>query len=265
MDIYPIVLGIIQGITEWLPISSKTQIMIASIFLLHINLSVAYTFGLFMEIGTIFSAIVYFRKDIIKILKDRKMLLYVIVATLFTGIIGAPLYFLSKHLLNGSYNLGLPMLILGIILIIDGLYISYSRKKINLKERKDLTLKDIIIVGIAQGIAALPGVSRSGMTVSSMLLLNYDPKDAFSFSYILYIPAALGAFFLTLLFSRNSISNVISNLSISGLIISIIVSFVIGILTIDFLIKFAKKEKVYIVNYFLGAIAIIFSLLTFIL
>jgi Uncharacterized bacitracin resistance protein len=64
MDLYPIILGIIQGISEWLPISSKTQILIASNYLLNINPSIGYTFGLFMEIGTVLSALLYFRRDI---------------------------------------------------------------------------------------------------------------------------------------------------------------------------------------------------------
>ncbi|MGC9133320.1 MAG: undecaprenyl-diphosphate phosphatase [Nanopusillaceae archaeon] len=265
MDIYPIILGVIQGITEWLPISSKTQIMLSSLFLLKINLSIAYTFGLFMEIGTIFAAFIYFLPEIIDIFKDIKMLSYIIIAILVTGLVGAPLYFISKILLEGTYNLGLPMLILGIILIADGIYIYYSRNKIKMKERKDLRLRDILIIGIAQGLAALPGVSRSGMTISTMLLLNYDPKDAFSFSYILYIPAALGAFFLTILFSGKSLSVIYSSLSLSGLILAIVTSFIVGIFSIDLLLKFAKKEKIYIINYFLGAIAIIFSIISFLL
>lgn len=258
-----IIIGIIQGISEWLPISSKTQILLASYFLLKINLSVAYVFGLFMEIGTVMSAIVYFRKDIINVLKNKKLLFDIIFITIITGLVGVPLYILSDKLLKNAYNLGIPMFILGLILIIDGLYIQYSRK-IKIREFKELKKKDLLLIGFAQGLAALPGVSRSGATVSTMLLLKTKPEDAFRYSYLLYILSGLGAFGVTLLLNRGSIGDVINIIGLSGLIISIVVAFLVGLLTIDILLRIARKENIYIINYILGSIAIIFSLLWFI-
>jgi len=261
MDLYPIILGIIQGISEWLPISSKTQILIASNYLLNINPSIGYTFGLFMEIGTVFSALLYFRRDIYQILKDKKILYYIIIAIIFTGLIGAPLYIISDKLLENAYNASIPMIILGLILILDGIYIYYTRNKIKIKDKKDLNLRDIIIIGIVQGLAALPGVSRSGITVSTMLLMEYDPKFAFSLSYILYIPAALGASLLTILASKSNIMYVVSNIGYYGILTAMIVSFIVGYLTIGILMKLAKSKKIYYIDYILGSIAIIISLI----
>jgi undecaprenyl-diphosphatase len=153
------------------------------------------------------------------------------------------------------------MIILGLILILDGIYIYYTRNKIKIKDKKDLNLRDIIIIGIAQGLAALPGVSRSGITVSTMLLMEYDPKFAFSLSYILYIPAALGAFFLTILASKSNIVDVASTIGYYGILTAIIVSFIVGYLTIGILMKLAKSKKIYYIDYILGSIAIIISLI----
>jgi len=260
MDFYPILLGIIQGISEWLPISSKTEILIASHYLLNIGPSIGYTFGLFMEIGTVLSALLYFKKDIYQILRDKKMLYYIIIVIIFTGLVGVPLYIISSRLLENVYNPSIPMIILGLILILNGIYIYYTRNKIKIKDKKDLNLRDITIIGIVQGLSALPGVSRSGITVSTMLLMEYDPKFAFSFSYILYIPAAIGAFFLTMLASKSNIIYIESTIGYYGILTAMVVSFIVGYLTIDILMRLAKSKKVYYINFILGSIAIIVNL-----
>ena len=178
--LYSILIGIVQGISEWLPISSKTQVLLTSEFLLGISVTVAYTFGLFMEMGSIGSAAIYFRNDIREVLRDKNLLLFLVIVTLFTGLVGVPLYILSEKVLSTvSYNAGIPMLILGIALIIDGIYIKSSRNKIIPKNSENVKLRDMIIIGIAKGLAALPGVSRSGITVSTMLFLGYLQKMLF--------------------------------------------------------------------------------------
>src|SRR5262249_6946355 len=100
------ILGIVQGISEWLPISSKTQVYIVSSYLLHLNFQQAYALGLFMEAGTITASIIYFRRDLYSLLKvlfgskdpmQRKLFVYVLVATMITGAIGAPLYIFTEN------------------------------------------------------------------------------------------------------------------------------------------------------------------------
>jgi len=107
-ELYAILLGLVQGISEWLPISSKTQVLFASTILFSLPLGVAYAFGLFMEVGSIGSAVVYFRRDIRSVFKDRRLLVFLIVVTVFTGIVGAPLYYLTDKILSTTpYNLSL--------------------------------------------------------------------------------------------------------------------------------------------------------------
>ncbi|MEM0092233.1 MAG: undecaprenyl-diphosphate phosphatase [Saccharolobus sp.] len=258
--LYSILIGIVQGISEWLPISSKTQVLLTSEFLLGISVTVAYTFGLFMEMGSIGSAAIYFRNDIREVLRDKNLLLFLVIVTLFTGLVGVPLYILSEKVLSTvSYNAGIPMLILGIALIIDGIYIKYSRNKIIPKNSENVKLRDMIIIGIAQGLAALPGVSRSGITVSTMLFLGYSPENAFRYSYLAYIPASLGAVGTTLLFTKHNINEIFNILGYEGILLAVFSSLVIGIITISFLLKIAKKSSVYVIDFILGIIAITFS------
>ena len=260
-------LGLVQGISEWLPISSKTQVLFASTFLFSLPLAAAYVFGLFMEIGSLGSAIAYFRRDIRSLFKDRKLLVYLFVATIFTAIVGVPLYYLTdKVLASNPYNVGIPMILLGIVLIGTGVYIRYSRAKPRLVAGlEEMKLKNYIIVGIAQGIAALPGVSRSGMTVSTMLLMGVKPEQAFRLSYLAYIPASLGAFFVTLVLSRAQVNSAIQAVEPTGVLIAIVTAAIVGIFVISYLLKFAKTSRIYVIDFVLGAVALIVGIIATVL
>lgn len=262
-EFFAIILGLVQGTSEWLPISSKTQILFASTILFSLPLAVAYAFGLFMEIGSVGSALVYFRRDIRLVFKDRKLLRYLIVVTAFTGMVGAPLYYLADKVLSTSpYNIGIPMVLLGLVLIGTGLYIRYSRAKPRLTVGlEEMRLKNYVLVGIAQGIAALPGVSRSGMTVSTMLLMGVKPEQAFRLSYLAYIPASLGAFFVTLILSRSQVDTAIQVIEPTGILIAIATSALIGIVVISYLLRFAKKTRIYVIDFVLGTIALVLGII----
>jgi undecaprenyl-diphosphatase len=262
-ELYAIILGLVQGISEWLPISSKTQILFASTLLFSLPLAVAYAFGLFMEIGSVGSALVYFRRDISSLFNDRRLVVYLLAVTVVTGLVGAPLYYLTDKVLSTSpYNIGIPMVLLGLVLIGIGFYIRYSRTKprpvVGLEEMK---LKNYIMIGIAQGIAALPGVSRSGMTVSTMLLMGVKPEQAFRLSYLAYIPASLGAFFVTLILSRSQVDTAIQVVEPTGILIAIATSALVGIVVISYLLKFAKTSRIYVIDFVLGAIALVLGII----
>lgn len=263
-----VILGIVQALSEWLPISSKTQVLIASQYLLNLNFSQAYTFGLFMEIGTVIAAIIYFRKEVwtlIKVLfmKDkspegRSMFMYVLVATIATGIIGAPIYLIADSITGIS--LGVPMIIIGLILMGDAIVIRHSRNKqregVNVRKFKDLGLKEYVVIGIAQGLAALPGVSRSGITTSTLLLMKVEPDESFRLSFLIGIFASIAAFALTLIVSKANVMAALSDISLAGMLIAIIVAAVISIFLIDFLIKIAGRSRIVYLTAALGMIAI---------
>ncbi len=262
-ELYAILLGLVQGVSEWLPISSKTQVLFASTLLFSLPLAVAYAFGLFMEIGSLGSAVVYFRRDIRSLFHDRRLVVYLLVVTVVTGLVGAPLYYLTDKVLSTSpYNIGIPMVLLGLVLIGTGFYIRYSRAKLRLiAGLEQMRLKNYVMVGIAQGIAALPGVSRSGMTVSTMLLMGVKPEQAFGLSYLAYIPTSLGAFFVTLILSRSQVDTAIQAVEPTGILIAILTSAAIGIVVISYLLKFAKTSRIYMIDFVLGSIALILGII----
>jgi undecaprenyl-diphosphatase len=264
--LYAILLGLVQGISEWLPISSKTQVLFTSTLLFSLPVSVGYAFGLFMEIGSLGSAVTYFRNDIWSLLHDRRLLKYLVVVTIFTGLVGLPLfYFTDKVLQQNQYNIGIPMIILGIVLIGIGFYIRYSRSTPKLGMLEQMTVKNYIIIGVAQGIAALPGVSRSGMTVSTMLLMGVKPDQAFRLSYLAYIPASLGAFGVSLLLSRDQVNTAIQTVEPVGIAVAIVTAALVGIATISYLLRFAKRQNIWIIDLTLGVIALTIGIVAAIL
>ena len=189
--------------------------------------------------------------------QKRKLFVYVLVVTVVTGIVGAPLYLIADSVTVVS--LGIPMLLIGLVLIGDALFIRYSRRNRQgnvTKTFKDMRMRDYLIVGFMQGIAALPGVSRSGITVSSMLLLGIEADEAFKLSFLVGIFASLAAFLLTDLVSGHNVSQALSVIGVSGLAVAIITATVVSLFLIDFLIKMASKSSIVYLTAGLGVIAI---------
>ena len=260
--------GVVQGIAEWLPISSKTQVIIVSTYLLNMPFSEAYTFGLFMEIGTVLAAVIYFRKELASIVRflmrrgdaeSRRLFNYVLVSMVLTGIVGVPLYMVVDSI-QGRYNAGIPMLLMGLILIGDALLIRHARsaRAAAGKRRKlrDMGVRDYVLVGIAQGIAALPGVSRSGTTTSAMLLMNVEADEAFRLSFLNSIFATSAAVALTLVVSRGNVATAVGAIGVPGLAIAIAVSTVVSLLLISLMLRIAKHSKIVYLTAALGALAL---------
>src|SRR5207245_7360655 len=173
-------------------------------------------------------------------------------------------YYLTDKVLSTSpYNIGIPMVLLGLVLIGTGFYIRYSRTRLRLVVGlEEMKLKNYIAIGLAQGIAALPGVSRSGMTVSTMLLMGVKPEQAFRLSYLAYIPASLGAFLVTLILSRSQVDTAIQVVEPTGILIAIATSAAIGIVVISYLLKFAKTSRIYMFEFVLGVFAIVLGIIS---
>jgi len=260
-----VVLGIVQGISEWLPISSKTQVIIASNFLFGLSFTQGYALGLFLEAGTFFAALFYFRREVWNVLKalvgkgdaeGRLLLKFLVIVTIITAIMGVVIYKSVSESYSGPV-LGIPMIFLGCVLIGDGILISLAKyRQAPTKALKDLSLRDLLLVGFAQGVSAFPGVSRSGVTVSSMLLLGVSPKESFRLSFLALIPASIGAAGVTLLFSPNQVSTAINAAGTSVILISILVTIIIGITSIRILLKAAGSRRIALLTIALGVLAI---------
>lgn len=176
-----ITLGVVQGVTEFLPISSDGHLALFQSLMNHTENIVI--FDVMLHFATLISIVVFFRSDIISIKKSTLPL--IILGTIPAVIFGLWINPLIESLYTSLFVVSLGFMSTGIILI--------STKFIRQKEPNPLTSTKSLLIGIAQAFAILPGVSRSGTTVSLSLYLGLDRHQAFSFSFILAIPAILGA------------------------------------------------------------------------
>lgn len=171
-------LGVLQGIFEWLPISSEGIICLVGNFLVkELN---PLDFALFLHFGTWLASIFYFRKDLKEILlfKNLKLLRFLLISTLFSLIVGFPVYKLIKNMVFGTSLL----LITGVGLLFTAYF---NQKKINFKISFE-TLP--YFAGILQGLAVIPGFSRSGATIFSLSFSNLKPEEILKISYLMSIP-----------------------------------------------------------------------------
>ena len=255
--IQSILLGLIQGIVEWLPISSEGQTMIFMIEVMNISVKDALSLAIFLHLGTMLAVILKFRTEFIAMFKPKSnpvLLKIIIISTLSTGATAIPLFFLLKHFNRGDA----VMLLIGIMLILTGLMLGLP-KNTAYKKMEDMRLREMILLGLAQGFAILPGVSRSGTTVTFLLLNRMNQKHALEISFLISVPAVLGAIALSLLIAPS-----LPIVSLSNAFAMISVSFIAGYATIDVLLRFAERINFSKFCIILGLLTFIFAILPWI-
>lgn len=260
-------LGAIQGVCEWIPVSSEGMIMLARTRFFEGSFRISELVGiaLFLHFGTFLSAVVYFHKDLLKILSSvfhyqkstlkKKMLLhFLFISTAVSGFIGFMLlealkYFESFFLVS-SKALGVSI---GIFLIINGFVQYYTGKSENgRRDRGDIKSRDSLILGIFQGLAVLPGISRSGLTVSMLLLRNFSRKESLRLSFLMSIPIVfLGNIAL-------NIDWITQNLGVY-MMAALFSAFIFGLITIHGFLSIVEKINFGILVVLFGIATILFS------
>ncbi len=182
----PILIGLLQGLLEWLPISSSGQLSLILTQVLEVSPAIAYRLSIASHLGTGLSGAIILRKELLRALRDLKLVEIIIVPV----IVGAPLALLLEKQVT-SINGDFFNFMIGALLIVTAIIV-YKARSSGGRKLKDLTITDLIILGIAQGLAALPGLSRSGITIAVLLLRRVDPIDAVKASFLTGI-AATGA------------------------------------------------------------------------
>lgn len=232
-----IILGIVQGVTEFLPISSSGHLVLGQYFL---GISIpGNSFEIVVHVGTLLSIIVVFRKDLIDILTSignkstQKFILTIILGTIPAILVG---FFFKEHIEYAFDNVRLvstALLVTGVLLI--------STKWTTIRKEK-ISILDGVLIGIAQACAIIPGISRSGSTIGLGLLMGLDPKQTARFSFILAIPALFGSGLLTTI---DTIQSSEMLLPFSVMIAGFLSSFLVGWISLKWLINLLQKGKFY--------------------
>jgi len=193
-----LILGLIQGTTEWLPVSSQGSVTALGSFFFDLTLAEAISFALWLHLGTAVSALVAFRIELLDLaaeaLRDPShptpLLRFAVVGTATSVVISVPVVLALDDLstLIGSS----AMIVIGVAMLGTALVLR-TRPGGGLRLREDLTFIDALGFGVAQGLAAIPGFSRSGLTVALLLGRHFDRSEALAISFIMSIPASLGA------------------------------------------------------------------------
>ena len=188
-----IILGIVQGLTEFLPVSSSGHLVIIQSIFKNFS-QPGISFDVFLHFGTLISVLIFFRKEIIDILKfkQKNWIILIIVATIPAGIVGVFLKDFIENLFTNVNLVAIALIITGIILFIS------DKVKGEIKDENKINIKDAIIIGIAQAFAIIPGISRSGSTISTGIFCGLNRDVAVKFSFIMSIPAIIGAVILSL-------------------------------------------------------------------
>lgn len=254
--------GIVQGIVEWLPVSSQGNLALV-LAAVGVAPEQAIQLALFLQVGTTLSAATYYREEIRVVVNalpgwrpataydgDRALASYLVVASGMTGLVGIPLYVFAVDL-AGQLTGGVFVAVIGGLLILTGV-LQLGSESVAMGGREQPTLTDSILVGGVQGIAILPGVSRSGVTASALLFRSYDPPAAFRLSFLLSIPASLGAAGLTVVGAGG-----LPGISPTAAATALGVSAVVGYVTIDALLRLVDRIPFWAVCFGLGGLAVV--------
>lgn len=252
--IQAILLGIIQGLTEFLPVSSSGHLELGkALFGLELDGSDSLTFDVVVHAGTALSTIVVFRKDISQLLKglfefkwndETKFIAFLALSMVPAGLVGLLLEDQIKGLFEGQ------LLLVASMLVITGLLLFLAdRAK---KTEKAVGPVEAILVGVAQAIAILPGISRSGATISTSVLLGVDRSKAARFSFLMVLPLILGKALLDV----KSIAEGEAGATVSGLALGagLLAAFAVGILACNWMIALVKKASLRYFSYYCFAV-----------
>ena len=248
-----LILAVIQGLTEWLPVSSSGHLVITQ-KVLGLNLPLIYS--VMLHIGTLMVVLTVFRKDILDIIKalikrdfeteKGKLAGFIVVGSVPIAISGFVFYDFFKSLFSNLFAVGLALLITGCVLF-------FSEKRIGNKKMGSL---DSLLIGVAQAFTIIPGVSRSGVTVATGLLRKIDKATAVRYSFLLSVPAVLGATFM------ESKDLVVGNVNMIPLILGATVSMIAGFASLKLVQKIVMSEKFHLFAYYCWTVGIAIILFT---
>ncbi|MBI3485558.1 undecaprenyl-diphosphate phosphatase [Candidatus Daviesbacteria bacterium] len=229
-----IILSIVEGVTEFLPISSTGHLVLTSTLLNISQTDFVKSFEIFIQLGSILAVVVIYWK---KLLENKLIWKTILAAFIPTAIIGFALYKIIKHFLLGNETVTLLALLIGGLILI-GLELIYKEKEHHVSKVEDISLKNAVLIGFAQSISVIPGVSRSAATIMGALFLGIKRQAAVEFSFLLAIPTLIAASSLDLVKSNFNFSNSEWLL----LIIGFVGSFISAMLVIKWFLKFIQKN-----------------------
>ncbi len=259
MELWQIIVALIQGLVEWLPISSEGQVVLFLYNFTPVPPEQIISLVVWLHLGTALAVVVRYPRVIFDILslKDKKLFRLLIVATLSTAITAVPLYFFLKDNLAPVHGEILNVLV-GILLLVTAivLYLPTRREDEELVDtQREVENREAVTTGLVQGLAVLPGLSRSGVTISALLMQKIDKETAMKFSFLMSVPAVFAILILEIVTGSTLPSGVgtLDLIMIEGIV------FVTGLASMEFLLRLARKISFWKLCLVLAVVAILFG------
>ena len=246
-----ILLGAVQGLTEFIPVSSSGHLVIFQQFLGITQESM--TFDIFVHMGTFFAVLIAFRKDILNILSKpfSKLTYLIVVGCIPAGLAGFLLKPYLKQAFESLMVVGLGLMLTGFLLVISEYF---SKRSFGLKTELETSYKDAVFIGVLQAIAIIPGISRSGATISAGLLAGLEREFVARYSFLLSLPVILGAGLAEI---KEVLAEGINQAMIIPYIIGPITAFFTGLLAIKLVLDFIRKGRLTIFAYYCWAVSLL--------
>lgn len=257
------ILGALQGVTEFLPISSSGHLVLGEVFL-GLNVADLKSFDVAVHVATLLAILVYFWKDVLSLIKAflglfvggekneyTSLVWFIIIGTIPAVIVGLTLEEYIDSAFRNVTAVGMFMILIGVLFLFG--------ETVNKRIKKaKLGYTNTFIIGLAQAVAIIPGISRSGSTIVTGLLQGVDRSEAARFSFLLGIPAMLGAGILTgvKVFEAGTI-----DVPIASLVTGFIASFLFGMISIWGLMTFLKKHTLLVFSVYLIVVGLVVSFL----
>lgn len=248
-----IILSIVEGLSEYLPISSTGHMILASTLLKIPTTEFTKSFEIIIQLGAIAAiALLYWKKLLI----NKQVLYKTLVAFIPTGILGLLFYKIIKHYLLGNPYVTVASLLIGGIILI-GLELVYKEKEHHVESVENITYKNAFLIGLFQSVSMIPGVSRAAATIIGALFLGTKRKTAVEFSFLLAIPTMLAATVLDVAKSNMDFSA--SELQL--LTVGFIGAFITALFAVRFLLKFIQSHTFIPFGLYRIVVALLFYLL----
>ena len=243
-----IFLGVVQGLTEWLPVSSSGHLVIIQNSL---GIKAPLVFDLLLHFGTLLAVFAMFWKDLLKIawslirlhFNDEygRLAKYIVVGSIPIAVVGYFFHDFFASLFDSSVSVGFSLLTTGVVLYLSKFH----------KQSRKLDSKESFLVGIAQAISIIPGISRSGFTITTGLLRGVERKEIFRYSFLLSIPAIIGANVFE--FTRVSWAG----LEIGSMLVGTFMAAIVGYLSLKLLIRLVINQKFHLFSFYCVALGIL--------
>jgi undecaprenyl-diphosphatase len=258
MEMWQVIVALIQGLVEWLPISSEGQVVLFVYNIGSVPHGEIVSLVAWLHLGTTLAVLVRYPRVVFEILtlRDRKLFRLLLIATISTAVTAIPLYLFLKQSLSVIHGEIMNILVGGLLLVTAiVLYLPTREAADSFPQTEEPGDREATVTGLVQGFSVLPGLSRSGVTISALLMQRVDRETALRFSFLMSVPAVIGILIVEII-----TGNTIPSIGFIDLIFMEAIVFITGLLSMETLLRIARHVSFWKLCLILSLVAIVFGI-----